>query len=192
MTNTEQRFNAMEQQIQQPSFLENKGLGNEVGYYIFDYPPQEELYVRERLSQLEGHHNKRFPESPVVVFNLYDLMIQILEERGFLEKTVQMEARNGLSRVTKAITSSLQVTSPRSAIITHIQEQTPERAIVFLTGIGQCYPIIRSHTILNNLHLVLNHVPVVLMYPGRYDGQDLVLFGEIKDDNYYRAFRMGE
>jgi hypothetical protein len=56
--------------------------------------------------------------------------------------------------------------------------------------VGKCYPILRSHTILNNLHQVIDDVPVVMFYPGKYSGQDLLLFGEIKDDNYYRAFKL--
>lgn len=61
---------------------------------------------------------------------------------------------------------------------------------MLLTGIGKCYPLLRSHKVLNNLHQAIDRVPVVMFYPGRYDGQELVLFGEIKDDNYYRAFRL--
>ena len=73
-----------------------------------------------------------------------------------------------------------------------IQMKSPVaiRPVVLITGIGKCYPILRSHTVLNNLHQVVDNVPVVLFYPGNYDGQELVLFGEIKDDNYYRAFKL--
>ena len=84
----------------------------------------------------------------------------------------------------------LRLTSSDGLIIEHIKENTPEKAIIFITGIGKCYPMVRSHTLLNNLHQVIDHVPVVLFYPGKYDGQELVLFGKIKDDNYYRAFKL--
>ncbi|MFZ2746924.1 MAG: BREX protein BrxB domain-containing protein [Lactococcus raffinolactis] len=29
-----------------------------------------------------------------------------------------------------------------------------------------------------------------MFFPGKYDGQSLMLFSEIKDDNYYRAFKL--
>jgi hypothetical protein len=61
---------------------------------------------------------------------------------------------------------------------------------VFITGVGKCYPFVRSHNVLNNLHQVLDSVPVVMFFPGKYSGQDLRLFGTIKDDNYYRAFKL--
>ena len=77
-----------------------------------------------------------------------------------------------------------------SYIVQYIRDHTPENAVVFLTGIGKCYPILRSHKVLNNLHQAFVRVPVVMFFPGTYDEQELVLFNEIKDDNYYRAFRL--
>ena len=62
--------------------------------------------------------------------------------------------------------------------------------MVFLTGIGKCYPILRSHKVLNNLHQAFVRSPVVMFFPGTYNEQELILFNEIKDDNYYRAFRL--
>ena len=126
----------------------------------------------------------------MVVFDLYDILIDILNKKGYLEKCYDFERTKGFERVTKSICNMLKITSPDSLIVNHIKENTPEKAVVFITGIGKCYPVLRSHTILNNLHQVIDNVPVVLFYPGNYDGQELVLFGEIKDDNYYRAFKL--
>ena len=86
----------------------------------------------------------------------------------------------------------LRITNPDSLIIQHIKDHTPEKAIIFITGIGKSYPILRSHIVLNNLHQIIDTVPVVMFYPGKYNGQELMLFGEIKDDNYYRAFKLVE
>ena len=62
--------------------------------------------------------------------------------------------------------------------------------VIFITGVGKIYPFVRSHTILNNLQEKVDHIPVIMFYPGKYDGQSLNLFGEFKDDNYYRAFQL--
>ena len=40
MLSLEQRLDKIEEVIKKPSFRQNKGLGNEVGYYIFDYPAE--------------------------------------------------------------------------------------------------------------------------------------------------------
>lgn len=103
-----------------------------------------------------------------------------------------MEKRHGIERVSKSIGNMLRLTSTDGLIVKYIQEHTPEKAIIFITGIGKCYPFIRSHTILNNLHQIIDNVPVVMFFPGKYTGQELMLFSEIKDDNYYRAFQLVE
>lgn len=190
MMSLEERLDKAEEKIQNPRFRANKGLGNEVGYYIFDYPAEQELTVRERIEYIRQKNESSDEEFKVVVFDLYDITIEILKQKGYLEKCYEFEKKKGFERVTKSISNMLKITSTDGLIVKYIQERTPEKAIVFITGIGKCYPILRSHTILNNLHQVIDNVPVVLFYPGNYDGQELVLFGEIKDDNYYRAFKL--
>ena len=190
MDNLEERFDLLKQKINSPKFRENRGLGNEVGYYIFDYPAEKELYVREQINRIYKQSADSGDEYKIVVFDLYDIMIGILENKKYLEKCYAMEKKNGFEKVSRAVANMMKVNSTDGMIVHYIQEHTPEKAIIFITGIGKCYPIIRSHTVLNNLHLVIDNVPVVLFYPGSYDGQELVLFDEIKDDNYYRAFRL--
>lgn len=188
----DERLDKAEETIQKPSFRENKGLGNEVGYYIFDYPAEKELYIRERIDYIKKKSKNSNDDYKVVVFDLYDIMIDIIEKKGYLEKCYQFEKTKGFERVSKSISNMLRITSSDSLIVNYIKDNTPDKAVVFITGIGKCYPIIRSHTILNNLHQVIDKVPVVMFYPGKYDGQELVLFDEIKDDNYYRAFKLVE
>lgn len=192
MASLEERFDQAERLMQKPSFRQNKGLGNEVGYYIFDYPADQELYVRERIEYLKKKNEESADDYQIVVYDLYQMIIDILKQKGYLEKCFEFEKKRGLERITKSVGNMLRITSPESLIVTHIKEHTPEKAIVLLTGIGKCYPILRSHTVLNNLHLAIDEVPVVLFYPGKYDGQELILFGELKDDNYYRAFKLVE
>lgn len=188
----EERLDRAETIIKKDSFRQNKGLGNEVGYYIFDYPAEQELLVRERIEYMRRKNEESQDEYRIVVFDLYEIIIEILKQKGYLEKCYEFEQKKGLERITKSVGNMLRITAKDSLIIEYIRERTPEKAVVFLTGIGKCYPILRSHTVLNNLHQVIDNVPVVMFYPGKYDGQTLVLFSEIKDDNYYRAFKLVE
>ena len=185
-----QRFDKAEQIIKKPDFRENKGLGNEVGYYIFDYPAEEELYVRERIEYIQKKNESSTDDYKIVVFDLYEIVISILKDKGYLEKCYDIEKKKGFQKVSTAVSNLMRITSTDGLIVEYIRERTPEKAIVFLVGVGKCFPIIRSHTVLNNLHQVIDNVPVVMFYPGKYDGQELILFNEIKDDNYYRAFKL--
>jgi len=190
MKNIEIRLDQIEAKITNDDFLKNKGLGNEVGYYIFDYAPQNELKVRQHIAYLKEKINKSSSGVKIVEYDLYQLVITVLKERGYLEKCFQFEKTKGLDYTYQAIIKMLRLTSKTNLLVNHIVEHTPHHSVVFITGVGKCYPIVRSHNVLNNLHQVLDSVPVVMFFPGVYSGQDLQLFGTIKDDNYYRAFKL--
>ena len=153
---------------------------------------QQELVVRNRIADMKAKFNVPGNSFQIVEFDLYDMVIDILIEKGYLEKCFEFEKRKGFDRITKSVGNMLRISADDSLIVQRIRENTPDRSVVFLTGVGKVYPILRSHKILNNLHQVVDHVPVVMFYPGKYDGQELILFGdkEAKDDNYYRAFQL--
>ena len=124
------------------------------------------------------------------VFDLYDIIIDFLDRKHFLEKCFAFEKKRGIQRIVKAVGNSMKVSDNDSIIVQYIQDHTPENALVFLTGIGKSYPLLRSHNVLNHLHQSYLRAPVVMFFPGTYNEQELILFNEIKDDNYYRAFRL--
>ena len=184
------RLDAMEAAIKKPSFRQSSGKANEVNYWIFDYPPDKELEVRERIEYMKNKNQKGTDEYQLVVFDLYDIIIDFLDRKNFVDKCYDFEKKRGFERIVKAVSNSMKVSENDSLIVQYIQEHTPENAIVFLTGVGKCYPLLRSHNVLNNLHQSYLRVPVVMFFPGTYNEQELILFNEIKDDNYYRAFRL--
>lgn len=187
-----ERLDAIIPKITDQSFRENKGLGNEIGYYIFDYDPKHELLVREHIQFIKQKVNGDSSGIQIKEFDLYEIMLEILNSKGYLEKNFAMETKKGSEQVFKATYNTLRLTkdTDENLIIKYIVDRIEESDIVFITGIGKAWPIIRSHKILNNLHLALDHVPVIMFFPGSYDGLELVLFDEIKDDNYYRAFQL--
>ena len=173
-------------------FKENKGLGNEIGYYIFDYDARDETIVREHINFLKQKINNEDIGVAIKEFDLYEIMIDILEGKGYLQKVFDMEREKGTDAILRPIKNTLRLTQKNDLIVDHIRERVEKNDIVFLTGVGKIWPIIRSHTVLNVLHSVIDHVPLIMFYPGTYSGQDLHLFDEISDRNYYRAFKLVE
>lgn len=192
MIELENRLNKLEEKIKQPNFRKNKGLGNEVGYYVFDYPAEYELLVRERIEYLASKYENDNHDFRIVVFDVYDIIIDNLIREGFLDICMDFEKTKGFSEITKAVNEMLRMEEDNQSneILAHIKNNTPSNSIVFLKGVGKCVPMLRSHKILNNLHQFIDDVPVIMFFPGKYDGQSLMLFSEIKDDNYYRAFKL--
>ena len=187
--NIDEKISKLEPKIKEPSFLENKGLSNEVGYYIFDYNPKYELKVRDEVLRLKNKYTSDSNYSfSIVEFDLYEIIINILKEKGYLEKVFKFEEKKGIKFTTKAIINLLKLNSDKNLIVNYIVDRTPDGCVVFLTGVGKAYPILRSHNVLNNLHQKLDEVPVVMFFPGKYSGTDLVLFNTVEGSNYYRAF----
>ena len=188
MTKTEKNLGKIESEIGKTSFLNGKGLGNEVSYYVFDYDPKDEILVREYIDKLVKKDKEFGDGYKLKVYDVYDLMIELLESEGYLEACFEMEKNDGMNYLVESVNDLLRMSDNNDYFTEYIEENTPEKAIVFLTGVGKIFPFVRSHKILNNLHQSFNKAPVVMFYPGKYDGQSLELFGEFKDDNYYRAF----
>jgi hypothetical protein len=181
----DEKLNKIEDEITKEAFHENKGLGNEIGYYIFDYEPKYEMKVRKHIKYLkEQNHNFEILE-----FDLYTILIEILESKGYLEKTFKLEEKNGLNKTNQLLAKLLQISNDKNnLIIKYIKDRVLENSIVFITGVGKIFPILRSHDVLNNLHHHIDKNPVVMFFPGKYTGNEFILFGTIPDKNYYRAF----
>ena len=170
--------------LSREDFLANRGIGNEIGFYVFAYDPEHEPLVASYLPQLKARLAAH-AGVPVLEFNLYRLLLDVLCDRGLLDVAFELERAQGPAELFEAVRSAI---GP-AGLIERIEAglSAPHR-LVFLTGVGAAYPLIRSHTVLNNLHDVVDKVPLVMFFPGSYDGQELRLFNELKDDNYYRAF----
>lgn len=173
--------------ITNPAFRSNKGLGNEIGFYIFDYDPEYELLVRDRTEFVKQKCKSTYGLN-IVEFDLYEIILGILDSKGYVEKNFDMEKKKGSEQVFNATKKTLRLTLENDLMVKYIAERLDGSDIVFLTGIGKAWPIIRSHTILNNLHRIVEKQPLVMFFPGNYDGGSLMLFNVLKDDNYYRAF----
>ena len=192
MKTIEERLDILEEKMRAESFRTNTGLGNEVGYYVFDYEAHQELTVRKRIEELKHTNTELKFGYQLVIYDLYELMLQLLTDEDALEDLKELEEEEGTDYVFSSISEVLKFNDKDSLIVNYIVDHTPQDAVVFLTGVGKCYPKLRSHKILNNLHQVMDHCPVILFYPGRYTGDSLNVFGELKEDNYYRAFPLVE
>lgn len=131
-----QRLDEMELAIHKPSFRKGTGRANEVNYWVFDYPPEKELEVRERVEYLKNKNDRGDDDFELVVFDLYDIIIDFLEKKNFMEKCYDFEKKRGIERIVKAVTNSMKVNDDDSLIVQYIKEHTlsPVPASVRSTG----------------------------------------------------------
>lgn len=186
------RLDELKDKLIDPKLLSNKGLGNEVGFYIFDYEPEQELVVREFIPDLKKYVERESPAAKIQIFDLYEIVLTFFEQKGYMDKNFKMEERKGSEFLFDTMKKAMRIATERDWIVEYISEKLDEDAMVFITGVGKAYPLIRSHTVLNNLQTVVEKKPLILFYPGKYENGSLKLFSRFMDDNYYRAFKIIE
>lgn len=190
----EERLNLILPRITSNELLNNEGLGNEIGFHIFDYPAEREEVVRDFISTVIDPALAKHPAKlRFKIVNLFQTVIQLLEDRGLLEKAIAMQQAKGDEALMKAIGPVLKEDKLATYLVN--QMAVDDLDLVLLTGVGTAYPLVRLHTLLNGLHPLMKHTPLIVFYPGKYDGVSLRLFGlnaDRSDTNapYYRAFQL--
>ena len=187
-----ERYQHLLEVISSQRFLKMQGLGNEVPFFICPYDPKEANEMAKLGTQLinqlknQGIH--------VLKINLYDLAIELLKERGIWEQLLEAESTISKDELKELLQGVL---DPEKHLIPAIAKKMQQEPfdVMFISGVGEVFPYIRSHTVLNNLQSTAKDRPTVMFFPGQYShsaekGASLKLFGRLHDDNYYRAFNI--
>lgn len=186
------RFQHLFAVISGQRFLQRQGLGNEVPFFICPFKPEEAM----EMERLQGQLVHRLEQAGIRVLdiNLYDLSIEILRERGIWEQILDMEGSVPKDQFKELLQGVL---DPEAHLVPAIAAKLATNGfdVLFLTGIGEVFPYIRSHNVLNNLQSTAKEKPTLMFFPGAYthsleSGASLDLFGRLHDDKYYRAFNI--
>lgn len=203
------RFEHLIRVIGGERFLQMRGLNNDLPFYICEYRSSEAFEMQRMQRQLiSALANLSVPclggrGVRVLEINLYDLSIALLQAREgsrdgsrlwdeILAVELDVEKENLLELLQNVL-------GIEDYLIPAIGErlQLAEFDVLFLSGIGEVFPYIRSHNVLNNLQSTAKDKPTVMFFPGEYrhsleQGASLELFGLLRDDKYYRAFNIYE
>jgi hypothetical protein len=187
-----ERYVHLLETIRSERFLKMQGLGNEVPFFICPFRPQE----FEEMSKIYGMLVKNLKNQNIQVLkvNLYDLTVEMLKERDVWDRIIETEKSITKDELRELLQAVL---DPETHLIPAIGEKMAAQDfdVMFITGVGEVFPYIRSHTVLNNLQSTAKEKPTVMFFPGEYkhsldEGASLDLFGRLHDDKYYRAFNI--
>lgn len=192
---TEMKFARMQQIIESKEFLSKKGIINEVPFFIFAYEPAEETAVQKQTVHLVKSLKSK--GVGVLEINLYDLCVDLIKERSLWDKLLEMEKGWDKHKFSNQLKNLIDVSEKIIPEISKRIEEFDNLQVLLLSGVGQIYPFIRTHSVLNNLQRVAKDYPTLLLFPGEYTftqgrGQSLDLFGVLNEDKYYRAFNIME
>ena len=188
----QEKFQHLFAVVSSERFLKKQGIGNEVPFFICPYNPSDANEIERSLKKLVT----KLEQTGIRILdvNIYDMSIELLKEREIWERVLSME-----ESVSKAEFQELLqgVLDPESHLVPAIAKkiESAEYDVMFLSGVGEVYPYIRSHNVLNNLQSTAKDKPTVMFFPGTYThsletGASLDLFGKLHDDKYYRAFNI--
>lgn len=188
-TRFEERLNQILPRLVSPDVLSNQGAGGEIGFWIFDYPPEEEMAMRAWLVDvIEPGLRKQVPAVRFQTVDLFQLVVDLLDERKLFDKACEMQTNKGDAAVLASLRSVLK--EDRLAARMTEKLDVTQLDLLIVKGVGAVYPLLRTHTLLSALHPHMRDTPLLMLYPGTYNGQSLSLFNTLSDDNYYRAFRL--
>lgn len=187
MAELNEQLDKLREDIQTDDFLYGKGLGNEVNIRIFCYHPDKEMTIKFFIQQLQSATDLCCTP---VVFNLYDIFLDILQGRRLLDKIPNMEDKLGKNKML----DNLQKKVPNTEYVSYIKEKynaVDGAKVLILTGVGSVFPFMRVHSILDALQPQMDSsTPILVFYPGEYNGRTVTLFNEMAPNEYYRAFKV--
>ncbi len=182
-----ERLDNLKVRIQQADFLNGEGLSNEVGIWFFCYNPKHEMTVIDFTQKLVVSQNMT---CHLVEKNLYSILMEICDDLGITDSIGEMEREDGKDFLLEQIHSAIGVDEFVEKI--NFQPQVKGKDVLLLTGIGDVFPFMRVHVLLQALQPAFPEIPILVMYPGRYDGTHITLFNKLKPNPWYRSFNIIE
>ena len=174
--------------------LENKSFrtmvqaGAEIPNYILPFPVKQTI----EYSKMARRIIKRLSEKGIRIesINLYDEILSLIGDdlQDYLESNLSKQ---------ELFEDFLNILDLNNAFAPHIAEiiDSSNAEVVFFTGVGEAYPFVRIHSLLEALPTKVKKIkPIIVFYPGTYvkfSGNSCFrLFNKLSPVNYYRAFNI--
>lgn len=182
MSNIKERLDNIREMIQESDFLEGKGLSNEVNIRIFCYDPKEEMVIRQFIKQIQIESLN----CNLIHYDLYQVFLDICEDKRILNRIPALEEKRGKDFIRKQFEKSCDA----KTFAEKMQYDNHKSGdVIVLSGVGKVFPFMRVHALLEVMQPLFNDVPILVFYPGEFDGHYVKLFNKLKANEYYRAFK---
>lgn len=182
MTKLSERLDSLKALIQDPDFLEGKGLSNEVNIRFFCYDPKDEMTIRHFTEQIKNEKlNCR-----LIQYDLYEVFLDILRDKRIYDRVDSLEEKRGKDFIKKQFEKNCDART-FAAKLNYPDHRKND--VVMISGVGKVFPFMRVHSLLEAMQPLFTDVPILVLYPGEFDGHYVRLFNKLKKNEYYRAFK---
>jgi len=184
VSNINERLDKVRTLIQESDFLESKGLSNEVNIRIFCYEAKDEMTIRHFVNQVKADQTLN---CHLIECNLYNTFLSICDDKRITKNIPRMEERKGK----KFLLEQMHSIATETAFVEKIQYEPHKPGdVLLLTGVGEVFPFMRIHCLLEALQPHFSDIPILVLYPGTFDGHSVKLFNKLQPNDYYRAFNV--
>ncbi len=192
MPTTTEIFHQILPVLSSPQFLDGSLAAPGIPFYVCPYEAERENETAAMIGNLVQQLAAK--NVAVTVVDVFRLMIAKMKENDDLEYDLEDEPGYGTkSEFLEHLQGILDVPLEIVPAIRALVEAEKPR-LLFVTGVGAAWPVIRAHSLLMNLESAVK-IPLVLFFPGAYrqipgSGASLSLFNRLPGDGYYRAFNL--
>ena len=179
----------LEDLLSSESFRHMVHAGAEIPNYILPFPvKQTEVYEQMALNVQKRLGQKGIQ---IMIINLYDEMLSLIGD----DLQAYLEADDiSKQEMFEDFSNILDLNNKLSPHIAEMMDSSSAEIVIF-SGIGEAYPFIRVHSLLEALPTRQKQKkPIVVFYPGSYDRRSgnscFRLFDRLAPVNYYRAFNI--
>ena len=168
-------------------------------FFVYLYPADKEFEMREQIEDIKENIKRPVNNVDVLTMDIFEEFCRFMDGQSFgkhpsylnymLEKD---ESRP--DDVTKALLLKANSDDFMLYIHNRIMEHVSKvdeyiRPYVFLYGLGNIYPYLRTSNLLNRYERYnrSERYKIILFYPGDQDGATFKLFGDLEDNHTYRA-----
>lgn len=162
--------------------------------YIYTYKPEDEYAIREEIGYLTDKLSRpnNFIESMVI--NLYDEVISYLKSQSFAGETIfesivafEKEDSEGAFLFARDEIRNGFYSQIESKLASYFSSLHDKKNYLIIHGVGSAFPYLRTHEFLTNTEAFMKDFKTIIFYPGKYEDSVYHLFGNLNDDNMYRA-----
>lgn len=177
------------ERLSDDALLGRKGFTMRQSTYVLPYPPAQRSYARDLVAAIcaDDLPNRGVRAAQA---NLYDIVLDYLDSEGMWEPLCEAEHTATRDELIMMLQDTISVTDVIKPAVEALVHET-ECDIAFVTGVGETFPFVRTHTLLGEIEV---DKPVVLVFPGEYrqnaDGStslDILNIPSGANGGYYRA-----
>ena len=153
------------EKLSEDSLLGRGGYMMRNALYVLDYKPSQESYAKDLVKAICETDLPAHSVRPLIV-NLYDIVLAYLDEQDMWQPLVEAEADASREEIVMMLQDTVSVRDVIAPAVNAEIAEHPEADIVFITGVGETFPYVRTHALLQEMDA---GKPVVLVFPGRYE-----------------------